>query len=160
NVLNLGLNMVLVFGRFGLPPLGAVGSAWASLLSRYAMIAILLASARRELAPMLRPWRPAALARGPLLRTLRLRPPIGAQISVEFVTFALISVFAGWFGADAIGGHQVALNLASLTFMVPMGVGGAASVLVGRAVGAGDGPQARRFAAASLGCGAGFMLVS
>ena len=160
NVLNLGLNLVFVFGRFGLPAMGAVGAAWSSVLSRYAMIAILLVSARRELAPVLRPWRPAALARGPLLRTVALGLPIGMQISVEFLTFAAISVFAGWFGADAIGGHQVALNLSSLTFMVPMGVGSAASVLVGRSIGAGDGLQARRFAAAALGCGAGFMALS
>ena len=75
-------------------------------------------------------------------------------------TFAAISVFAGWFGADAIGGHQVAINLASLMFMVPMGVGSAASVLVGRAIGEGDTAHARRLASSALLCGAGFMALS
>jgi len=160
NVANLGLNLVLVFGRFGLPAMGAVGSAWASVLSRVVMIVVLLVIARRELAPVLRPWRPQAFAWGPLGKTLRIGLPMGSQILVEFLTFGAISVFAGWFGPDAIGGHQVAINIASLTFMVPQGVGGAAAVLVGRAIGEGDGGHARRLAVAALACGTGFMAVS
>ena len=109
---------------------------------------------------MLRPWRPAALARAPLLRMLRVGIPIGLQNCVEFTTFASISVFAGWFGAEAIGGHQVAINLASLMFMVPMGVGSAASVLVGHAIGEGDHAHARRVASGALVCGASFMALS
>jgi MATE family multidrug resistance protein len=96
----------------------------------------------------------------PLLRTLRIGFPIGAQNTVEFTTFAAITVFAGWFGADAIGGHQVAINLASLMFMVPMGIGSAAAVLVGHAIGEGDPAHARRVAASALACGAAFMAVS
>jgi MATE family multidrug resistance protein len=91
---------------------------------------------------------------------MRIGLPIGLQNSVEYTTFAAISLFAGWFGADAISGHQVALNLASLMFMVPMGVGSAASVLVGHAIGAGDLPHARRVAASALLVGAGYMVVS
>jgi MATE family multidrug resistance protein len=66
----------------------------------------------------------------------------------------------GWLGTTELAGHQVALNLASLTFMVPMGVSGAAAVLVGHAVGRGDAAEARRAAAAALTCGVGFMALS
>jgi len=160
NVANLGFNLVLVFGRFGLPAMGAVGSAWASVISRVLMIIVLLAAAHHELAPVLRPWRRQAFARAPLLKTFRIGLPLGSQILVEFITFGAISVFAGWFGPDAIGGHQVAINLASLTFMVPQGVGSAAAVLVGRAIGEGDVLHARRLATAALWCGTGFMALS
>jgi len=160
NVVNLALNWVFVFGNLGAPAMGAVGSALSSALSRYVMLALLVLLSRHQLAPMLRPWRREALARGALLRMLRIGIPIGLQNSVEFTTFAAISVFAGWFGADAIGGHQVAINLASLMFMVPMGVGSAASVLVGHAIGAGDLAHARRLAASALLAGAGFMALS
>jgi MATE family multidrug resistance protein len=123
------------------------------------MLGMLLLLARGELGPMLRPLRTEAFSSGPLLRTLRLGLPIGIQSSVEFSTFAAVTVFAGWLGSDAMGGHQVAINLASLTFMVPAGVGGAASVLVGHAIGEGDSSHARRLAASALLAGVGFMAV-
>ena len=160
NVVNLVLNWVFVFGHLGAPAMGAVGSALSSAIARYCMLGLLLLLSWQRLHAMLRPWRREALAREPLVRMLRIGIPIGLQNSVEFTTFAAISVFAGWFGADAIGGHQVAINLASLMFMVPMGVGSAASVLVGHAIGAGDLAHARRLAASALMCGAGFMVLS
>jgi MATE family multidrug resistance protein len=63
----------------------------------------------------------------------------------------------GWLGTIALAAHQVALNLASLTFMVPLGVAQATAVLVGRAVGRGDPEGARGAAGAGLGLGAAFM---
>ena len=160
NVMNIVLNNLFVFGRLGLPAMGAVGSALSSAIARFFMLGVLLVLSRHHMGPMLRPWRPEALRLAPLLRTLRIGLPIGLQNSVEFTTFGAISVFAGWFGADAIAGHQVALNFASLMFMVPLGIGSAASVLVGHAIGEGDLPHARRVAASALLCGAGFMALS
>jgi MATE family multidrug resistance protein len=160
NLLNAGLDWVLVFGHWGLPAMGAPGSALATTITRTLALVALLVIARRELEPMLRPWRKEALALGPLLRTFRLGLPIGAQNSVEFTTFAAISVFAGWFGAEAVSGHQVAINLASLMFMVPLGIGSASSVLVGHAIGEQDMSHARRVAASALAVGAGYMALS
>jgi MATE family multidrug resistance protein len=160
NLVNLALNWVFVFGNLGSPAMGAPGSALASTIGRWFMLGLLLALSHRELAGVLAPWRREALRREPLLRTLKIGLPIGIQASVEFTTFAAISVLAGWFGAESIGGHQVAINLASLTFMVPMGIGSAASVLVGHAIGERDLAHARRLAASALACGAGFMAVS
>jgi MATE family multidrug resistance protein len=160
NLMNAGLDWVLVFGHWGLPALGAPGSALATTITRFTALAALLLVARRELRPVLRPWRRDALALGPLLRTFRLGLPIGAQNSVEFTTFASISVFAGWFGAEAVSGHQVALNLASFMFMVPLGIGSASSVLVGHAIGEQDMAHARRVAASALMVGTGYMVLS
>ncbi len=159
NLVNLALNLVFVFGRFGLPAMGAPGSALSSSIGRWTMFGLLLVLSWRHLGHIVWPPRRESFAPGPLLRTFRLGLPIGIQTSVEFTTFAAITVFAGWFGAEAIGGHQVAINFASLTFMVPAGIGGAAAVLVGHAIGEGDAPHARRVAASALLLGAGFMLL-
>jgi MATE family, multidrug efflux pump len=160
NLLNAGLDWVLVFGHWGLPAMGAPGSALATTITRFLGLFALLGIAWRALEPMLRPWRKEALALGPLLRTFQIGLPIGAQNSVEFTTFAAISVFAGWFGAEAVSGHQVAINLASLMFMVPLGIGSASSVLVGHAIGEQDMAHARRVAASALAVGAGYMALS
>jgi MATE family multidrug resistance protein len=66
----------------------------------------------------------------------------------------------GWLGATAMAGHQVALNLASLTFMVPLGIAQATAVLVARAIGREDPARARRAAGAGLGAGVAFMAVT
>ena len=160
NVVNLVLQELFVTGRWGVPAGGANGSALALTAARFAMLGSLFVFARQELGALIDPWRREAYARAPLLATFRLGLPMGAQNSIEFFTFAIISILAGWFGAAAIGGHQVAINIASLLFMVPLGVGNAASVLVGRAIGEGDLPHARRVAASAILCGAAFMAVS
>ena len=72
NVVNLGLNEALIFGKFGFPELGVAGSAWATTVSRLLMVPLLLAFARRELMPTIRPWLPASTQRGPVLAMLRL----------------------------------------------------------------------------------------
>ena len=160
NLLNLALNWMLIYGNAGAPALGAVGSAYASSVSRWAMAAGLLALGWRELRPVLQPPRRDALAAAPLLRMVRLGLPIGTQHSLEFGAFAAIALLMGWLGTVQMAAHEVAINLASLTFMVPQGVAAAASVLVGQAVGRGDPRGARRNALAAMACGVGFMCLS
>jgi MATE family multidrug resistance protein len=75
----------------------------------------------------------------------------------EFGDFAMVALMMGWLGTRSMAGHQVAINLASLTFMVPLGVGDAASVLVGQGVGRGDSQATRGAATSALLCGVGFM---
>ncbi len=160
NLLNVGLNWAFIFGHLGLPPLGAVGASWAPAISRWVLAAGLLGAGWRALRPYHFPWRPEAFAPAPLLRMAALGAPIGAAHQLEFGIFGVVGVLMGWIGAVAMAGHQIALNLASLTFMVPMGVSGAAAVLVGNAVGRGDEPGARRAAGAALAIGVAFMAVS
>jgi MATE family multidrug resistance protein len=88
---------------------------------------------------------------------LRLGLPIGCQYFFEFGAFALVALMMGWLGTLPMAGHQVAINLASLTFMVPLGVADAASVLVGQAVGRRDPPAVHGSAGSALVCGIGFM---
>lgn len=157
NLLNIGLNWVLIFGQLGLPAMGVAGSAWATNISRWFMALMLLGMSRRTLWPTLHPWHGDVFSLRPLGRVLRLGLPIGLQLELEYGAFAAVAVLMGRFGTIQVAGHQIALNLASLTFMVPMGIGMAAAVVVGRAVGANDAPTARTAARAALLMGTGFM---
>jgi MATE family multidrug resistance protein len=160
NVFNGLLCAALVLGWFGLPRLGVVGAAWAGTAGRWLMAGLVLWLGRRELWPRLKPFRREAYDLRALGRTFVLGAPMGVQTVLEFGVFAVVALMMGRFGTVAVAGHQVAINLASLTFMVPLGVSGAASVLVGHAVGRADPAAARRAAAAALATGVGWMLVS
>jgi MATE family multidrug resistance protein len=157
NLANVFLNWVLIFGHLGFPALGAVGSGWATSLSRWLMTVGLLGAAWPLLRPHLLPVAREAAAWAPIARMLRIGVPIGLQHQLEFGAFAVAALLMGTLGTIQMAAHQVAINLASLTFMVPLGVGSAAAVLVGRAVGRNDPADARRAAWASLVAGAGFM---
>jgi MATE family multidrug resistance protein len=157
NLANAALNWVLIFGHFGAPALGVIGSAWATTISRWLLLLLLLGLTWRQLRPHLLPIRPEIRQWAPLGRMLRLGVPIGLQYTLEFGAFAFVALMMGWLGTRAMAGHQVAINLASLTFMVPLGVADAASILVGHAVGRGDLAGTRGAARAALLCGVGFM---
>ncbi len=157
NLANIGLNQWLIFGGFGVPPLGVAGSATATMIARYIMIALLMGLARRELWPLLHPRRPALFTAAPFVTMLRIGVPIALQVEIEMAAFSIVGLLMGTFGTVQVAGHQIALNLASLTFMVPMGVGMAASVLIGQAVGRGDPAALRAGTRAALVVGAGFM---
>jgi multidrug resistance protein, MATE family len=157
NLANAALNWVLIFGNLGAPAMGVAGSAWATTISRWLLLVLVLALTWRRLRPHLLPLRHEIFQWAPLGRMLRLGIPIGCQYTLEFGAFAFVALMMGWLGTREMAGHQVAINLASLTFMVPLGVADAASILVGHAVGRGDLPGTRGAARAALLCGIGFM---
>jgi len=160
NLLNAALNWVFIYGRLGAPSLGVSGSALATTISRFGLAVALLVAGRRLLLPRLVPWRKESADLSALLRMLRIGLPIGGQMWLEYGIFGLIGALMGRIGTLAVAGHQIALNLSSIVFMVPQGIGAAAAVLVGRAIGAGDVPRARRAALGSVLVGGGFMIGS
>jgi MATE family multidrug resistance protein len=137
--------------------MGPLGSAWATLVCRYLTAVGLVLAAWPHLAPSLRGLDGAVFDRGALGRMFAIGAPIGGQYLLEFAVFGTTGLLMGWLGTDAMAAHQVALNLASVTFMVPLGVSAAAAIRVGHAVGAGDPLAMRRAAAAALAIGVGFM---
>jgi len=171
NVLNVVLDWWLIFGGLGVAPLGATGAAIATVAVRWTMLAALLWLGRDILVPPLRRLgdatvRRAAFAFGPLLRLLRLGTPVGSQFLLEIGVFAAAGLLIGHLdalsGAEGrdgprLAGHQIALQLASLSFMFPVGIGIGASVRVGWAIGRGDHQAARRSAIAALIAGATVM---
>ncbi len=159
NIFNLVADWALVFGAGPIPQLGPLGSAWASTIARTLLFVILLSVDRKDLWPLLRFDR-ASFELGPLLKTARLGIPIGFNLQLEIVAFSVIALLMGGLGTITMAAHQVAINLASLTFMVPLGVSQATAVRVGNAIGAGDSGGARRAASAGLILGAGFMTLT
>ena len=160
NVLNGLLDYALIFGHFGFPSLGVAGSAYATSLCRWAMVLILLFAGRRHLVPYWKGFHAAeALDLRRHLRLLRLGLPVGLHQSIELLFFATLALLVGRMGVVQLAGHQIAINLASLSFMVPMGIAGAAATRVGNAIGREDMPGARRAAAICLLLGAGTMAV-
>ncbi len=160
NLANVLLNWLLIFGNLGFPRLGVTGAALATAISRTLLVVILVALSWRTLRRYVRPVRREVFELAPLMRMLRLGLPIGAQQGLEVAYFGGLIILMGLLGTISIAAHQAAINLASLTFMVPVGVGSATAVFVGRAVGARDEPAVRRYAIAGLVCGVGFMCVS
>lgn len=160
NIANAVLNWVFVYGHLGSPAMGAPGSALATLIGRWIMAGLLLAVSWTQLRPSLIPWRRDTLHARPLRAMLALGFPIGLHQSLELGAFAAIGMLMGVLGTIELAAHQVAINLASLTFMVPLGVGAAAAVRVGHAAGLGDSEAARESAKAALICGTGFMMIS
>ncbi len=157
NLLNAFLDWVLIFGHFGFPVLGAVGSAWGTVVARWAMIGGLMWLSGPELWRFLWPRSRQLLERGPLLRMLRIGLPVGFQWSVEVGAFAAVAMMMGKLGPTELAGHQVAMHLASASFMVPLGISMAAAVRVGNEIGRGDPSSVRRAAQVALAAGAAIM---
>jgi MATE family multidrug resistance protein len=160
NVLNAGLNWVFIYGNLGAPPMGVAGSSLATSISRWAMALALLGLAGRQVWHHLTPWRPETGAVRPLLRMLAIGVPIGVQYLLEYGAFAAAALLMGVLGTTQMAAHQIAINLASFTFMVPLGVSTATAVMVGHAIGAGDETRARRAAIAGIIIGTAFMCAS
>ena len=159
NLFNLVADWVLVFGAGPIPQLGPIGSAWASTIARTLLFVILLTVDRKDLWPLLRFDRESFRWR-PLIRTVKMGLPIGFNLQLEIIAFSVIALLMGGLGTVTMAAHQVAINIASLTFMVPLGVSQATAVRVGNAIGAGDGGGARRAASSGLILGAGFMVLT
>jgi len=143
-------NRVLIFGVDGwIEPMGVVGSGWSTTLVRWAMLAAMLVYLLR--APGLSPLTRISLRpRWPVIhRIASIGFPAGVQLGLEIGLFSFAAVMMGWFGAVELGAHQVALNIASTTFMLALGMSLAGSVRVGQHIGAGDVRGARRAAAAT-----------
>jgi len=157
NLLNLGVDLVLVPGAFGLPALGAAGAATATFSAR----TFLALSTLAYVALMKDSRRLGVFTRPPRSRPLEIeqrRIGYGAAASAFFETsaFASMNVVAGWIGPLAVAAWAVALNLAALIFMVPLGLATATAVMVARAFGAGDAPGLQRAAVLGFGVTAAF----
>jgi MATE family multidrug resistance protein len=158
-VLNALISWSLIFGHFGLPALGLVGSGLGSTITWLilcgAMILFVLLDRRFRRFHLFGNW--WRIDRQRMVEMVRLGWPIGATMGLEIGVFALAAYFMGWIGAPAVAGHAVALQLAALTFMVPLGLGQAATVRVGLALGRRDEDGITRAGWTAWVMGLGFM---
>ncbi|MBX3484015.1 MATE family efflux transporter [Phenylobacterium sp.] len=151
NVVNLGLNLLLVPGTFGLPAMGAVGGAWATtgartFLALVSVAFILRMAEARALGVFDRPERD----RPAEIEQRRIGYGAGVSNFFEVAAFASLNVIAGWIGALAVAAWTVVLNVAAIVFMVPLGLATGAAVLVGKAYGARDPAGVTRAGAVSF----------
>ncbi|MBX0288971.1 MATE family efflux transporter [Hymenobacter sp. HSC-4F20] len=147
NVLNAVLCYGLVFGRLGLPELGMMGAAWATLVARVLMAGLMAGYVLR--ARRLLPYREAAARTlrpdAPGLRRLTgLGAPIGVQMMFEMGAFSFSAIMIGWLGATDLAAHQIAINVASVTYMAASGIAAAATIRVGKHRGLQDAHGARQ----------------
>ena len=157
--LNALLSWSLIFGHFGLPALGLLGGGLGSTLTWLAMCGALVGFVvtDRQFGRFHlfgRFWR---FDRERTMEMVRLGWPIGATMALEMGVFALAAYFMGWIGAPAVAAHAVALQLAALTFMVPLGLGQAVTVRVGLALGRQDREGITRAGWTAWIVGVGFM---
>ena len=138
NVVNLAADLWFVHGGLGVPALGVSGIGLATALGAWVQLGCVMFVMRRggRLAELRAPL--LSVSRALLRRTLSLGVPVGLQYTLEMGSFALTTVLMGLFGQTLLAGHNIALNVAALTFVVALGVSSAASVRVGHAYGRRD----------------------
>ncbi|HEY7820370.1 MAG TPA: MATE family efflux transporter, partial [Vicinamibacteria bacterium] len=136
NFLNAFVNWTFIFGQLGLPRLGVSGAAWATLLSRVYMAAFLLGAivyhdrrGPKQLFPL-----PLGIDWPRVRRLLDLGIPAALQITLEVALFSAATALAARLDAASLAAHQIAITVASTTFMVPYGIASASAVRVGHAV--------------------------
>jgi MATE family multidrug resistance protein len=159
NAVNAFFNWVLIFGHFGAPAMGVAGSAVATLLARIFMAAVLFAAIVQHEArviPRLRDTR-MEIDLPRLRRLVALGLPAAGQMVFEVGVFSAATALAGRVSTDALAAHQIALNMAAFTFMVPFGIASAAAVRVGQAVGRRDPRGAMHAGWTAIALGVGFM---
>lgn len=153
NLVNIGLNYVLINGYYGFPALGLNGAGWATLISRVVMgVAIVMFI---YMSPAFRAYRPAfrfgKYSRDLFSKMLHIGIPAGAQFIFEVAAFDFSLVMMGWLGTQALAAHQIAINLATISFMTTSGLAAAATIRVSNELGKGNYRQARQSAFVLLG---------
>ena len=162
NVVNAIGDWALIYGHLGLPAMGIIGSGWATCVARIYMagvlaVTLLWVESKRSLPR----W--AGAVRIDLRRVtalLKLGAPAATQILLEIGAFAAATALVARLGPVPLSGHEIALNCAALTFMVPLGISSAAAVRVGQQLGRRDSAGARRAGWSAIVLGAGFMTCS
>jgi MATE family, multidrug efflux pump len=165
NLINALGNWILIYGHLGAPTLGVEGSAWATTLARtwmagFLLVAITLEHRRRdELASPKPIGGGGALDIARIKRLVSLGFPAASQVTLEVGVFAAATALAGKLDPVSSGSHQIALNIAALAFMVPLGLSSAGAVRVGHAIGARDESRAVLAGWTALATGAVIMAI-
>ena len=159
--LNVFLNWVMIYGKLGCPMLGLEGGAYATLISRMAILGGMIVWLHRD--ADLRKWTPYRWFRKPVFSEIRKFLTVGFPASIQMITevsaFSVAGLMMGRYGATAMAAHQVALMCAATAFMIPLGLSMALSVRIGTAAGAGERERLRPIAVSGWWIGAAYSLV-
>jgi MATE family multidrug resistance protein len=159
NIVNLIGDWVLIYGHWGFPAFGVVGSGWSTCISRVYMAAVLFVAIvwqhRKRKVPLFQPPLRPDFAR--IAELLGIGLPAAIQVLCEVGVFAAVTALIARLDAASVAAHQIALNCASLTYMVPLGISSAAAVRVGQGIGRRDPAGAGRAGWTAIALGALFM---
>ena len=151
-LLKIPLNLLFVYGGFGVPAMGGVGCGYATAIVmcvEFAAMLLVVGFSRMRYSGLFSRFS------GPdfraIWRLFKLGAPIGASLFLEIGMFSVTTLMIGRLGVEAVAAHQIAGNLGGLTFMVPLALGMAASIRIGYNVGASDLDAARRSGKAAIG---------
>ncbi len=145
-LINIPINYVLIYGKFGFPEMGGVGCGYATAICFWVMCLLMFCYTRynqkHKEVNLFDRFEWPEMTR--ILAHLKLGVPMGLAIFFEASIFSAVALVIGKLGAVTVAGHQIALSLASMAFMVPLSMSMGITIRVGQALGAGD-PQAARF---------------
>jgi MATE family, multidrug efflux pump len=138
NLVNIFGNWVLIFGNLGLPALGLVGAGFATLITRTfmglgMMLIVIYSTKYKKYDPTLRF---KSINFNMIKKIISIGLPSGLTYSLEVSAFAFAAIIIGWLGSASLAAHQIAINLASVSYMVVLGISSAATIRVGNALGA------------------------
>jgi MATE family multidrug resistance protein len=151
NLINIVLNYILIFGKFGFPELGLVGAGIGTLVSRIVMPLMFVMYILKL--PKFKEYfsraRNKVFEKARFVSVLRIGIPIGFQIIVEVITFSIGAVMMGWLGEIPLAAHQVAIGLAGFTYMISLGISQATTIRISHQMGENDFVALRKAALAS-----------
>ncbi len=140
NVINVVLNYLLIFGKFGFPEMGLMGAGIGTFVSRLVMPLMFIGIIywKPQFRSVFARARMQVLSRKRVVSLLKIGIPIGLQIIVEVTTFSVGAVMMGWHGEIPLAAHQVAIGLASFTYMISLGISQATTIRVSHQLGQQD----------------------
>lgn len=159
NIVNAVFNWILIYGKWGAPAMGTVGSGWSTAIARIYMAAVLIGYLfwydRKHHTELLKT--PVDIDLGRIKELIALGIPAAMQFTLESGVFAAVTALIARLGAVPLATHQIALNTVAFTYMVPLGISSAAAVRVGQALGRRDPQGAGAAGGTAILIGAGFM---
>lgn len=159
---NIWGNYTLMYGKFGFPRLGAVGTGYASAIVMFVMcVAIFIYTYRRKAYGRFEIFQNLRLPdKKYIFELVRVGVPIGVSMCMEVTMFAVVALFMGSLGTYAVAGHQIAINFASITFMLAFGLSAAITVRVGQVMGRSGIKEARFSGFVGVGLASVFMCLT
>ena len=159
NILNIILNYILIFGKLGFEPMGLLGAGVATLISRIVMALLMISFVyfNHRFTQYWHAFKYGNFSWTLIKVNLNLGFPMAFQFIFEVSTFSLAAIMIGWMGTTQLAAHQIAINMASISYMISLGIAAAATIRVGNQLGQKDYKTMRNAAMTCFIMAIGFM---